>query len=63
MLGRLNVTPEGPAASQRHLFDQHLNECERCTQLNGGMCDTAEALWRSVMVAALRAYAEAEGQS
>jgi len=41
----------GEVTVRRNRFDQHLNHCTTCT---GGMCSTAQSLWRAVCLAAVR---------
>lgn len=55
-MSRLDVSTGagGPVAVRRSRFDQHLNDCPQC-QTGSALCATAEALWRGVCLAALRA--------
>lgn len=41
----------GRVAVARTRFDRHLNECGSCPH---NMCNTAQQLWRSVCVTAMR---------
>lgn len=45
----------GRTAVARVRFDSHLDHCTRC---RAGLCTTAQTLWRSVCINALRAHRE-----
>lgn len=56
---RLDVRPNSPhpgVAHRRQQFDQHVTECEDCYP---SLCSTANAMWRNLCLAALRAQREA----
>ena len=54
-MARLNVSSGagGSVTVRRNHFDHHVNSCDRC--LSGALCDTAQTLWRNVVVTAMRA--------
>ncbi len=51
---KLNVSSGagGKVSVSRARFDAHLDHCTGCQ--NTGMCPTAQSLWRSVVLAAMR---------
>lgn len=42
----------GSVAVARVRFDNHLNDCRSCEK---NLCDTAQSLWRNVLIVAMRA--------
>lgn len=50
---KLNVSTGagGEVTVRRNRFDQHIDHCTTCT---GGLCSTAQSLWRAVCLAAVR---------
>jgi hypothetical protein len=53
---RLNVSTTSPyvgVSTRRTQFDAHLNSCADCQP---ALCSTAQAMWRGVVLASLRAH-------
>lgn len=46
------ISPHQGIATRRKQFDQHVDDCADCQPM---LCSTAQAMWRNLCLAALRA--------
>lgn len=55
----IDTTTDGPAATERSIFNYHIDTCENCTL---SFCQEAQILWRAVCMTAIRANAPKGGK-
>lgn len=55
----IDTSADGPAATERSIFDTHIDQCEGCTVR---LCWEAQTLWRNVCMTAIRANAPKGGK-